>query len=122
MCIILIQVKYRGVEQLVARRAHNPEVAGSSPVPATKETRYTLRCSEFFLVMRLDFESTTDGFPGQRTRPRPVEEKGMGGLAQQSKVARALSGKQLSVTARGQTNALRLCEQVQVPLYETQRP
>ena len=27
--------KYRGVEQLVARRAHNPEVAGSSPVPAT---------------------------------------------------------------------------------------
>ena len=27
---------YRGVEQLVARRAHNPEVAGSSPVPATR--------------------------------------------------------------------------------------
>ena len=27
---------YRGVEQLVARRAHNPKVAGSSPVPATK--------------------------------------------------------------------------------------
>ncbi len=25
-----------GVEQLVARRAHNPEVAGSSPAPATK--------------------------------------------------------------------------------------
>ena len=24
-----------GVEQLVARRAHNPEVAGSSPAPAT---------------------------------------------------------------------------------------
>ena len=23
--------KYRGVEQMVARRAHNPEVAGSSP-------------------------------------------------------------------------------------------
>ena len=30
-----MQPKYRGVEQLVARRAHNPEVAGSSPVPAT---------------------------------------------------------------------------------------
>ena len=28
---------YRGVEQLVARRAHNPEVAGSSPVSATKK-------------------------------------------------------------------------------------
>ena len=28
---------YRGVEQLVARRAHNPEVVGSNPAPATKE-------------------------------------------------------------------------------------
>ena len=27
--------EYRGVEQLVARRAHNPEVASSSLVPAT---------------------------------------------------------------------------------------
>ena len=27
---------YRGVEQLVARRAHNPEAGGSSPPPATK--------------------------------------------------------------------------------------
>ena len=26
----------RGVEQLEARRAHNPKVAGSSPAPATK--------------------------------------------------------------------------------------
>ena len=29
-------VQYRGVEQLVARRAHNPEAGGSSPSPATK--------------------------------------------------------------------------------------
>ena len=29
--------KYRGVEQLVARRAHNPKVVGSSPAPATKK-------------------------------------------------------------------------------------
>ena len=28
---------YRGVEQLAARRAHNPEVGGSSPPPATKQ-------------------------------------------------------------------------------------
>ena len=28
--------KHRGVEQSVARRAHNPKVTGSSPVPATK--------------------------------------------------------------------------------------
>ena len=27
---------HRGVEQLVARRAHNPKVLGSSPSPATK--------------------------------------------------------------------------------------
>ena len=27
--------KYRGVEQLVARRAHNPKVVGSSPASAT---------------------------------------------------------------------------------------
>ena len=35
----LVQATYRGVEQLVARRAHNPEVAGSSPVPATTKVR-----------------------------------------------------------------------------------
>ena len=29
--------KHRGVEQLVARRAHNPEAGGSSPSPATKQ-------------------------------------------------------------------------------------
>ena len=31
------EIKYRGVEQMVARRAHNPEVAGSTPVPATRK-------------------------------------------------------------------------------------
>ena len=29
----------RGVEQLVARRAHNPEAGGSSPPPATAEEK-----------------------------------------------------------------------------------
>ena len=33
---MIIKVKYRGVEQLAARRAHNPQVAGSSPAPATR--------------------------------------------------------------------------------------
>ena len=39
--IVPVQVRsaapkiYRGVEQLVARRAHNPKVVGSSPSPAT---------------------------------------------------------------------------------------
>ena len=45
--IILIRVEamqciteYRGVEQLVARRAHNPEVASSSLVPATTKRNH----------------------------------------------------------------------------------
>ena len=33
----LVQPKYRGIEQLEARRAHNPEVGGSSPPPATRK-------------------------------------------------------------------------------------
>ena len=33
-----VRPKYRGVEQLVARRAHNPEVVGSSPASATIKT------------------------------------------------------------------------------------
>ena len=37
--ISIFAVQYRGVEQLVARRAHNPEVGGSSPPPATKTKR-----------------------------------------------------------------------------------
>ena len=30
-----MHLEYRGVEQLEARRAHNPEVVGSSPASAT---------------------------------------------------------------------------------------
>ncbi len=37
---------YRGVEQLEARRAHNPEVVGSSPTPAT--TKRHRKMSFFF--------------------------------------------------------------------------
>jgi hypothetical protein len=32
---------YSGMEQLVARWAHNPKVTGSSPVPATMSKRYS---------------------------------------------------------------------------------
>ena len=47
--------KHRGVEQLVARRAHNPEVAGSSPVSATIKhlISYEIRC--FFLLFNGKF-------------------------------------------------------------------
>ena len=34
-----VRPEYRGVEQLAARRAHNPEVGGSSPPPATIEEK-----------------------------------------------------------------------------------
>ena len=30
----------RGMEQLAARRAHNPKVVGSSPTPATSNTKH----------------------------------------------------------------------------------
>ena len=40
--------KYRGVEQLVARRAHNPKVVGSSPSPATRKTPKSLDFGAFF--------------------------------------------------------------------------
>jgi hypothetical protein len=36
------------VEQLVARRAHNPKVAGSSPVPATTKPDFVKK-SGFFV-------------------------------------------------------------------------
>ncbi len=46
---LVVTIQYRGVEQLVARRAHNPEVAGSTPVPATKrKSLKTLRFQGFF--------------------------------------------------------------------------
>ena len=40
-------MKYRGVEQLVACRAHNPEVAGSSPAAATKKPLILYEISGF---------------------------------------------------------------------------
>ena len=48
--------QYRGVEQLVARRAHNPEVVGSSPSPATKTKTAPNRVLFLFsLFIRLKF-------------------------------------------------------------------
>ena len=46
----LLPQPYRGVEQLVARRAHNPEVAGSSPVPATRKTCYCEGNTSYFFI------------------------------------------------------------------------
>ena len=44
--------EYRGVEQLEARRAHNPEVVGSSPASATKKSPEIVRFQDFFLRFR----------------------------------------------------------------------
>ena len=43
----------RGVEQLVARLALNPEAGGSSPSPATKNRKRILRnrCPFFLLIV-----------------------------------------------------------------------
>ena len=50
--LVLYYKSHRGVEQLVARRAHNPKVAGSNPVPAT-----ILRCQfiigAFFYALKI---------------------------------------------------------------------
>ncbi len=51
-----VAVKYRGVEQLVARRAHNPKVVGSSPPSATKKgSRHTP--TAIFFGMMLPFRA-----------------------------------------------------------------
>ena len=42
--------KYRGVELMVARRAHNPEVAGSSPVSATNKSSLKRQVSTSFFL------------------------------------------------------------------------
>ena len=41
---------YRGVEQLVAREAHNLEVTGSSPVPATEKPFISKEINGFFMI------------------------------------------------------------------------
>ena len=46
-------VKYRGVEQLVARRAHNPEVGGSSPPSATNKKNRKIIVFNGFAILFL---------------------------------------------------------------------
>ena len=41
-------VKHRGVEQLVARWAHNPKVIRSSRISATKEKEESQKCGSLF--------------------------------------------------------------------------
>ena len=45
---------YRGVEQLAARRAHNPEVVGSSPAAATIKPLISHEISGFSRLKVMD--------------------------------------------------------------------
>ena len=47
-----VHLRYRGVEQLEARRAHNPEVVGSSPASATIKSPEIVRFQDFFLLFK----------------------------------------------------------------------
>ena len=65
---------YRGVEQLEARRAHNPEVVGSSPTSATTKTD-TKRCLFFIIYLDSKFGlEPTSGSP-ERRKPFGGEEE-----------------------------------------------
>ena len=55
----------RGVEQLAARRAHNPEAAGSSPAPAITET-LARDCERFLILNQIGNNSTQDSKRSER--------------------------------------------------------
>ncbi len=67
--------QYRGVEQLEARRAHNPEVVGSSPASATKKKPHPSGWG-FFLVMIACFAAIT-----RVMSPTSVARCGLNGFA-----------------------------------------
>ena len=50
----VVKIEYRGVEQLAARRAHNPKVVSSSLTPATKTYIVTaIKVVAIFYVLQL---------------------------------------------------------------------
>jgi hypothetical protein len=51
MHLLYFCITNRGMEQLVARRAHNPKVTGSSPVPATKREKASYMLA-FFVIKK----------------------------------------------------------------------
>ena len=72
------KITYRGVEQLVARRAHNPEVGGSSPPSATKSVTVVDTISTtvifYFLPTEGGFLRKTGvipNIPGHKRNARP---------------------------------------------------
>ena len=73
--------EYRGVEQLEARRAHNPEVVGSSPTSATTKTD-AKRCLFFIIYLDSKFglEPTTRRSKFGECNEQQIWEKQSGGL------------------------------------------
>ena len=61
-------VKHRGVEQLVARWAHNPKVIRSSRISATKEKEESQKCGSSFLwrLFFTDFIRFYSSLPNER--------------------------------------------------------
>ena len=53
--------EYRGVEQLEARRAHNPEVVGSSPASATIKNTGFRKKSGVFLTFEVKMDDLKIG-------------------------------------------------------------
>ncbi len=51
--------QYRGVEQLVARWAHNPKATGSSPVPATRLLKSHILKEMWLFLCPINNELTT---------------------------------------------------------------
>ena len=49
---VALTIECRGMEQSVARRAHNPKVVGSSPTPATTQKTLSIRKCFFLSVAR----------------------------------------------------------------------
>jgi hypothetical protein len=52
---------YRGVEQLVARRAHNPKAVGSSPAPATRKSQSVDWLFSFQACLKLALKKAGNG-------------------------------------------------------------
>ena len=71
---------YRGVEQLVARRAHNPEVVWFKSHPRNHVKKTPIRVSFFVLMDEIctirfsDYETDERGSLGERSERRQAEE------------------------------------------------
>ena len=53
--IYIFAIQYRGVEQLVARWAHNPKVVSSSLAPATKKKNHLMKIKWFFCFKKVTY-------------------------------------------------------------------